>query len=224
MPGTFTHATRELTGFTARREKELLVWIARRLPRSVNADHLTLLAALAMPGAAAAYAWARTWPPALHFVNLCLLLNWLGDSLDGTLARVRGEERPRYGFYVDHVLDCAGAVVLVMGMAASDLMTWYLALPLLVAYLLVCVEVYLATYCLATFRMSFLGVGPTELRLLLAVGNLAALQHPFVTLAGQAWKLFDLGALVAIAALLVVFVTSATRNGKALFDAEPRRR
>jgi phosphatidylglycerophosphate synthase len=211
-----------MNGWTAAREKQLLVWMAERLPARINSDHLTALAALAMVGAALAYAAASRWPGALHLVNLCLLINWFGDSLDGTVARVRNQQRPRYGFYVDHVLDCAGIAVLVAGMAASGLMSLTLAMAFLIAFLLVSIEAYLATYCLSTFRMSFLGFGPTELRLLLAVGNLVALTRPVVNVFGDPWQLFDIGAAVAIPGLVIAFATSAFRNGRALFLAEPR--
>lgn len=211
-----------MNGWTAAREKALLIWIAERMPARINSDHLTGLAALAMVGAAAAYAAASQWPGALHLVNVCLFINWFGDSLDGTLARVRNQQRPRYGFYVDHVLDCAGIAILVAGMAASGLMSLTLAMAFLIAYFLVSIEVFLATYCLSTFRMSFLGFGPTELRLLLAVGNLVALTRPMVEMFGEPWKLFDVGAAVAIPGLIIAFATSAIRNGRALFKAEPR--
>jgi archaetidylinositol phosphate synthase len=222
MNSRFVHAARVMNGITAGLEKRLLVWIALRLPPFINSDHLTGLAGAAMAVAAGAYAWARIWPPALLLVNVCLFLNWFGDSLDGTVARVRNHQRPRYGFYVDHVLDCAGIAVLVMGMAASGLMSLTMALAFLVAYFLVSAEIYLATYCLASFRMSFLGFGPTELRILLAIGNVAAMWTPTVQLLGDTWRLFDVGAAVAIPLLLSAFLMAAVRNGRALFLAEPR--
>lgn len=222
MNGRFLHATRVMNGLTARLEKKALLWMAARLPAAVHSDHLTALAALAMAAAAGCYAWSREWPPALHLVNLCLLLNWFGDSLDGTLARVRDQQRPRYGFYVDHVIDCGGIALLVLGMAASGLMSLPLALGFLVAYFLVSLEAYLATYCLGTFKMSFLGVGPTELRLLLAAGNVAALGSATATVGGRTLPLFDIGAAVAIPVLVIAFLTAAVRNGRALFAAEPR--
>lgn len=224
MAQGFLHATRVMNGWTAAREKQLLVWLATRIPASVNSDHLTTLAALAMVGAAAAYAAASRWPGALHLVNLCLVINWFGDSLDGTLARVRNQQRPRYGFYVDHVLDCAGIALLVFGMSASGLMSLTLAMAFLIAYFLVSIEVFLATYCLSTFRMSFLGFGPTELRILLAVGNLVALARPVVEMFGSPWRLFDVGAAVAIPGLVIAFATSAIRNGRELYRVEPRMR
>ena len=223
MTETFTNATRIMNGITARSEKRALIWMAERLPRSIHSDHLTGLAAVAMIGASLAYAAARVWPPALLLVNVCLAINWFGDSLDGTVARVRNQQRPRYGFYVDHVLDCAGITIMLAGMAASGLMSLTIALAFLVAYLLVSAEVYLATYCMAKFKMSFMGFGPTELRILLAAGNVAALMNPDVMLFGQLWKLFDVGGLVAICALIITFVLSALKNGRALFEAEPRK-
>jgi archaetidylinositol phosphate synthase len=219
---TFVNATREMNGLTARVEKRALLWLALRIPRAIHSDHLTALAALAMVVAAAAYVWSREWAPALHLVNLALVVNWFGDSLDGTIARVRDQQRPRYGFYVDHVLDCAGIALLVLGMAGGGLMSLTLALAFLVAYFLVSIEVYLATYTVAAFRMSFLGFGPTELRILLAVGNLAVLRSPVVTVLGETWRVFDLGAAVAIPVLLIAFLMAAVRNGRALFQAEPR--
>jgi phosphatidylglycerophosphate synthase len=222
MTGTFVNATRMMNGLTAQTEKRALIWMAERMPRWINSDHLTALAGIAMVGGSISYAMSRVWPPALILVNVCLAINWFGDSLDGTLARVRDQQRPRYGFYVDHVLDCVGIALLVGGMAASGLLSPLVALALLVAYFLVSIEVYLATYCLATFKMSFLGFGPTELRLLLGVGNIAALVDPTSTIAGQTFRLFDIGAVVAIAGLLVTFTVSTLRNGRALFLAEPR--
>ena len=222
MNGRFLHATRVMNGVTARLEKKVLLWLAHRMPAAIHSDHLTTLAAVAMVGAAVAYAAAQDWPLALLLVNVFLVLNWFGDSLDGTLARVRNQQRPRYGFYVDHVIDCAGIALLVLGMAASGLMSLPLALGFLVAYFLVSLEVYLATYCLATFKMSFLGFGPTELRVLLALANLAALRWPVATVFGQTWPIFDVGAAVAIPVLVIAFLTAAVRNGRALFVAEPR--
>jgi hypothetical protein len=211
MNGRFVQATRLMNGVTARVEKRVLIWMAERMPAWIHSDHLTSLAAIAMVGASVSYAAARSWPPALLLVNVCLAINWF-----------RNQQRPRFGFYVDHVIDCGGIALLLLGMAASGLMSLPLALGVLVAYFLVSLEVYLATYCLATFRMSFLGFGPTELRLLLAVANVIAFYRPTATLFGQAWPVFDVGAIVAIPLLVIAFLIGAVRNGRALFAAEPR--
>jgi phosphatidylglycerophosphate synthase len=216
-----TH-TRINTGVLATYEKQLLIWIARRLPVGVNSDHLTLLALVAMAGAGASFWAARSWPPALLFVVVSLVVNWFGDSLDGTLARVRGHERPRFGFYVDHVLDIAGAGLLFGGMSSSGFMSPAVGLAVLAAYLLVSAEVFLATAVHGKFRMSFLSVGPTELRIILSIGVLALFTHPVVRPFGLGpVLLFDIGGVVATTGMLAAFVTSAARTTATLYRAEP---
>jgi archaetidylinositol phosphate synthase len=210
------------TSVLAAIEKRTLIWMARRLPRWVNSDHLTTLAALSMVGAGAAFWAGRYWPPALGLVVVALALNWFGDSLDGTLARVRKHERPRYGFYVDHVLDIVGISVLIGGMALSGFITPVIGLMLLVAYLLVSAEVFLATAVNGQFRMSFLSVGPTELRIILSAGALRLLGGPTVNPFGLGEVLlFDVGAVIGTAGLVVALVTSASRTTLALYRAEP---
>lgn len=205
-------------------EKRLLVRIAGRLPHFINSDHLTLLALLAMALAGAGYALARWNPQALWLVIGALALNWFGDSLDGTLARVRGAERPRYGFYVDHVLDLVGITLLMAGLACSGYMAPIVALSVLVAYLLVAGEVFLATASHGVFRMSCAGVGPTELRILLGIGTLALFRDPHVDLgiAGRV-ALFDLGGMIAAAGMLVALAVGVVRNTTALSRLEPRK-
>jgi archaetidylinositol phosphate synthase len=202
-------------------ERRLLVAIAGRLPTSINSDHLTALALVSMFGAAAVFTVLPTvsWaPPA--FVAL-LFLNWFGDSLDGTLARVRDHQRPRYGYYVDHVIDLAGTAALMIGMSASGLITPALAFALLATYLLVAAESFLGTHARGVFRMAFAGVGPTELRLILAAGAIKVAVDPSVTIAGRNMLLLDVGAVVAIAGLAIVFVIASIRNSVALYRAEP---
>jgi phosphatidylglycerophosphate synthase len=166
---------------------------------------------------------AVSWTPlAALGVVAALFVNWFGDSLDGTVARVRNQQRPRYGFYVDHVIDVAGTAFLFVGLAESSLMHPVLAFGVLAAYLLVSAEVYLATHTSGVFRMSFLGFGPTELRILLALGAIRAAFDPNITIGPLAEvRLFDAGGVVAIAALLALFVVSACRNALALYREEP---
>jgi phosphatidylglycerophosphate synthase len=225
MTGAGTAHIRLNTGVLAAVEKRTLIWIVHRLPRWVNSDHLTLLALVAMAGAGASFWAARYWPPALVLVVAFLAVNWFGDSLDGTLARVRRHERPRYGFYVDHVLDIAGASFLFGGMALSGFMSPVVGLALLAAYLLVSAEVFLATGVNGTFRMSFLSVGPTELRILLSIGVLTLFSRPVVSPFGLGpFLLFDVGGGVAVAGLAVAFITSTVRTTMALYRAEPLRK
>lgn len=206
-------------------EKRLLVRIARRLPSWVNADHLSLLGVVSMLGVGLAY-WAASWDQrALLLVVAGLALNWFGDSLDGTLARVRNQQRPRYGYYVDHVLDLAGTLFLLGGLAASEFMSPVIGLGLLAAYLLVSAEIYLATHVLGVFRLSFLKVGPTELRILLAAGTVILFYKPLVGLGALGtFNLFDVGGLAGILGLCLTFTVSALRHTRRLYRAEPRPR
>ncbi len=202
-------------------EKRALVWMAQRLPRQVNSDHLTLLGFAAMLLAGIAYWLANRNRLALFVVVFALLVNWFGDSLDGTLARVRHQQRPRYGFYVDHVLDIMGTFFLVGGLALSGYMTPLLALGLLAAYLMVAAEEFLATHVRQVFHLSFLGIGPTELRIILAIGTVYLFYQPYVRLGGiGAFRLFDVGGTVAIAGLGLKLVICAVRNTCALYLAE----
>ncbi len=224
MATNAVHHVREHGSLLAAAEKRLLIRIASRLPRSVAPDHLTLLALGAMAAAGAGFALARWWPPALWLVVAALAVNWFGDSLDGTLARVRRAERPRYGFYVDHVLDITGTTLLVSGLACSGYMTPLVAMALLAAYLLVAGEVFLATAAHGVFRMSFLWLGPTELRIVLAIGTLALFSDPHVDLGALGrHQLFDVGGAAAAAGLCVAFVASAMRNTRVLARIEPPR-
>lgn len=202
---------------TADAEKRLLVWIARRLPLAVHSDHLTAAGFLALVGVGASF-WAGG--AALLLVIPLLVVNWFGDSLDGTVARVRRRERPRYGYYVDHVLDAAGFVALFGGLALGGHMTALIALGFLTAYFLVLVEVALATHARGTFRLSAWGVGPTELRMLLALGTLQLMRSDAVVAFGHRWLLFDVGGAVGIAGLLLTFVRAAIANGAALYREE----
>lgn len=214
----FQIANRVQKSLVARAEKRVLVWLAERTPQAIHSDHLTLLGLGAQVMAGASYALAggnRFW--LLAGIGF-LALNWLGDSLDGTLARVRQNQRPRYGFYVDHMVDSLGAVALMGGLALSGYMHPFIAAGLLVAFLLLSIESYLATYALGEFRLSFWALGPTELRLLLAAGNLALLRWP-VILHGR-YRLFDVGGMVGLIGMGAMVVFFAARNTRRLYREE----
>ncbi len=119
------------------------------------------------------------------------------------------------------MIDLAGTAALFAGMGASGLMQPSIALALLAAYLLVSAEAYLATHTVGVFRLSFAGVGPTELRILIAAGGFYVAAHPWVEIAGARVRLLDVSGLVAVAGLMLVFVVSAIRNTRALYLAEP---
>jgi len=213
---------RENHGLLTIPEKHALIWLAERMPKFVTSDHLTGLGIMGMALAGLAY-WAARWDrSALLLVGLALAINWFGDSLDGTLARVRNQQRPRYGYYTDHVLDLLGTSFLLGGLALSGYMSPLIALGLMGAYLMVTAEVFLATHVRKIFRMSFLIFGPTELRIVLTIGTLFLLWKPHVKVAGSGpYLLFDVGGVVAIAGLAAAFLVSAYRNVLALYHEEP---
>jgi phosphatidylglycerophosphate synthase len=202
---------------TADAEKRLLVWMAERMPAAINSDHLTFAGVAALLGVGACF-W--TGGAALWLVIPMLVVNWFGDSLDGTLARVRNRQRPRYGYYVDHVLDAVGFLAIFGGLILGRHMSPAIGLAFVAAYFLVVIEITLATHARGTFTLSAWGVGPTELRMLLAAGTLVLMRTDVMTVLGHRWLLFDVGGAVGIAGLLLTFARGAIANGVALYREE----
>lgn len=206
---------RDLRSFTASTEKKILVALAKRLPAWIGPDHLTAIGVLSMAGAGLCYRLVAISPLAFLGVNLFLFLNWFGDSLDGTVARVRGRERPRYGFYLDHLVDAFGAIFLLGGLAFSGLVSTYAALGLLIAYLLLQIHIALKAHTTRVFQIAFAGVGGTEARILMAMVNTALLFWPGLQpmLSPLVW--------LAAASLVVLTVVDGVKTGRAL-DREER--
>jgi len=190
------------------------------MPKWINSDHLTLIGFLGMVLAGVCYFLAKFNRVALVAAVVCLGLNWFGDSLDGTLARVRDRQRPRYGFYVDHILDSFGALFLMGGLGLSGYMTITIALALIITYFLLSIELYLATYCVGVFRLSFSVWGPTELRIVLAIGTFVLFQKPVVTIAGTTYFLCDVAAVVAMSGMLLMTIMNTIRNTARLYREE----
>jgi phosphatidylglycerophosphate synthase len=214
----FHEAARFQQSFLAGAEKRILLWLGARVPESVNSDHLTGLGFAGQIGAGVSYALAHSNRWWLLAVIACLAINWLGDSLDGTIARLRQKQRPRYGFYLDHMVDSIGALVLMAGLSRSGYMNPFLATALLVAFLLLSIQSYLATYTLGEFHLSFWNFGPTELRLLLSADSLALLVWPTVLKAH--YRLFDIGGVVALAGMTAMLIYSAGKNSYRLYQQE----
>ena len=216
---------RQNTSVLAAAEKRALIWMAQRLPRWINSDHLSALGLAAMAGAGVSF-WLAATSPMLgaSLVVVCLLLNWFGDSLDGTVARVRDQQRPRYGYYLDHVIDLTGTALLFAGLSASGYMSPLIAVLVVAAYYLVSAETFLATHSRGVFKMAFIGIGPTELRILLAAGALALIDNAWVTPFGlPPVRLWDLGGVIGALGMIGAFVVSSARNTCALYLEETRR-
>ena len=214
----FQPANRVQQSLLSRIEKRTLIWMAQRTPKWINSDHLTLLGVSAQIMAGVGYALSsrnRLW---LLAVIIFLALNWLGDSLDGALARVRQQQRPRYGFYVDHMVDAFGSLALMGGLALSGYMHPYIAIGLLIAFLLLSIQSYLATYTLGEFRLSFWSFGPTELRALLVTGNLALFRWP--TVLKEHYRLFDIGGVTGIIGMTAMLIFFTARNTYRLYQEE----
>jgi phosphatidylglycerophosphate synthase len=218
---SFENARRVNEALTARMEKRALQWMAEHAPMWVSSDQLTVLGLSAQIGAGICFALSRYDRRLLLAVIVCLALNWLGDSLDGTLARVRRQERPRYGFYVDHIVDILGSVALMCGLGWSGLLHESTAMAMLIAFLVLSSESYLATYTLKCFELSQGIFGPTEIRILLAMGCVAALRNPYATVFGHRMLLFDLGGAIATAGMAGMAVAVTVRHTAQLYRQEP---
>jgi archaetidylinositol phosphate synthase len=214
----FQPADRVQKSLLSKVEKRALIWLAHRTPAWINSDHLTFLGLAAQVMAGVSYALCsrnRLW---LLAVIGFLALNWLGDSLDGRLACIRQRQRPRYGFYVDHMVDSFGSLALMGGLALSGYMHPYIAIGLLVAFLMLSIQSYLATYTIGEFRLSFWSFGPTELRVLLAIGNLALFHWPTVLKAH--YQLFDVGGAIGLIGMAVMLIYFAASNAYRLYQEE----
>ena len=216
-------ATREKTFLLARPEARVLEWIARRLPGWVTPDHLTGLGVLAAIGIAAAYALSNRDPVWLWAASALLVVHWLGDSLDGTLARVRRTERPRYGYYLDHLVDAVATALIGIGLGLSPHMLLVTGLAIVIAYLVLSINTYLETNTLGVFSLGYGRLGPTEARAGLIVVNtvLALGLAPAVSILGLGVTALDAAGLGLVALMLVALAVRAARNLRELARLEP---
>ena len=216
----FRDATRIHRSITASAERKVLLWLAQRTPARVSPDHLTALGFVAQLLAGAAYVWGHWSKWGLVLAAIFIGVNWLGDSLDGTLARYRGRLRPRYGFYVDHVIDTLGAAALMSGLAASGYIHWQISIGMLVAFLVLSIETYLTAYTISDFRLSHGFFGPTEIRILLIAGTVAALFFPRSHIFGHELLLFDLGGCIATAGMTGMAIVASVQHTIQLYREE----
>src|SRR3989442_10538942 len=215
---SFQDAERQQTSVLAPLESVALRGLARRMPGWVNSDHLSVLGLVAMFMAGACYAASKHNPLLLHLVNLCILLNWFGDSLDGTLARYRDRQRPRYGFYVDHIIDTFGTMFLIYGLALSGYMSERVAAGVLTVFFMLAINSYLAAYALGVFKISQWKMGPTEMRLLLMIGNVFLIYHPRAY--HQRYLLYDIGGVIAIIGMALILIVLSIQHTHALYKLE----
>jgi archaetidylinositol phosphate synthase len=208
---------RELTFWLAGPERRLLRAIARRVPNAITSDHFTALGVLGATAAGVAYALSAAHAWWLWVATAALVVNWLGDSLDGTLARVRHTERPRYGYYLDHLVDAYATAVIGIGLGLSPFFSLGVALGLVVVYLGLSINVYLESAVFGKFRLGYGRFGPTEARVALMLLNVAPLLFP------MAWTRLLGDAVLAAAALmmLAMLVVRCAHNLRDLARLEP---
>jgi phosphatidylglycerophosphate synthase len=216
-------AEREAGFLLANPERRLLRWIAARLPRWILPDDLTLLGVLAAFGVCAAYQLSNDALPWLWVASGLLVVQWIGDSLDGTLARVRKIERPTYGYYIDHIVDAVATAAIGIGLGLSPLMLLSVGTLIVVGYLILSINVYLESFAFGRFNIGYGYIGPTEVRLILiAINTAVALGW------GLSFHVFDLRltaldlfGLAIVAGMLVMLVVRVTRNLRELSRREP---
>jgi archaetidylinositol phosphate synthase len=216
-------ATREPNFLLAKAEKRALRAIADRLPRWILPDDLTALGVLSAVGICAAYQLTNSSEAWLWVASALLVVHWLGDSLDGTLARVRGIERPRYGYYLDHIVDAISTALIGIGLGLSPYMLLSVGALVVIAYLILSINVYLESYALGRFSIGYGFLGPTELRLVLiglntALALGASLQ---VELLGHHVTSLDLVGAGIAGVMLVLLAGRARRNLREIALEEP---
>jgi archaetidylinositol phosphate synthase len=217
------HAEREPNFLLARAEKRVLRAIARRLPRWILPDDLTLLGIAAAIAICVAYQLSNGSNAWLWAASALLVVHWLGDSLDGTLARVRGIQRPRYGYYLDHLVDAGATVAIAIGLGLSPHMLLSVGMLLGVAYLILSINVYLESQALGRFSIGYGKIGPTEVRVLLIALNTAlalGLELRF-ELFDTGLTALDVGGVALALGMLLMLAARAFRSLRELAKAEP---
>ena len=212
-------APRDKKFFLAVPEARALDWIARRLPGWVKPDHLTAVGVLAALGIAAAYVLSNGDSGWLWAASGLLVVHWLGDSLDGTLARVRKSERPRYGYYLDHLVDAFATAAIGIGLGLSPYMLLAVGLAIMVVYLILSINTSLETHAFGVFTLGYGRLGPTEARLGLIASNTAIALGAGLDVLGV--SLLDAIGIGLAATMLLALVGRAGRNLKRLAELEP---
>lgn len=191
---------RETTSLLSFVEKPALRWLSERMPSWVTPDLLTLIGLLGSFVVGAGYLLCRQNTAFIWLASFGLLLNWFGDSLDGTLARYRKIERPRYGFFIDHTIDSIAEFAILLGVGLSGYVNFTLALFALIAYMMMSIFVFVYTFVSGEFKITFWRIGPTEMRMIVVIANalIFFLGRPSLALLGWRVGLYDAILLLVI--------------------------
>lgn len=230
MTNTKADAVRIQTSFLNALEKKILVWLAERQPKWMTSDILTYIGTFGAVVIAAGYilsAWNINF---LWLSSLGFVINWYGDSLDGTLARVRKTQRPVYGYYIDHTVDCINEFIMFIGIGLSGLMHFSLAMVILAVYFMLTINVSINAHLKKEFRLTYAKLGPTEFRILAIIANtVLALVRPISEFAltffifGREFTLasLDIVGIVVLLVLAVIYLTTIVRDGRGYAEMDP---
>lgn len=230
MTNTKADAVRIQTSFLNAIEKKVLVWLAERQPKWMTSDILTYIGTFGAVVIAAGYilsAWNINF---LWLSSLGFVINWYGDSLDGTLARVRKTQRPVYGYYIDHTVDCINEFIMFIGIGLSGLMHFSLAMVILAVYFMLTINVSINAHLKKEFRLTYAKLGPTEFRILAIIANtVLALVRPISEFAltffifGREFTLasLDIVGIVVLLVLAVIYLTTIVRDGRGYAEMDP---
>ena len=216
VPPTLNPVERIQQNVLATAERRLLNWLCERLPRWVKPDHLTALGFSGSVTSATGYALS-TWHPAWLWMAIAgYFINWFGDSLDGSLARFRKIERPKFGYFIDHSTDSIANLILIAGLGLSPYVRLDVAMFGIAGYLLLSIHTFLAARVLDEFRLSYIAAGPTELRLMLIAmtGTMLALGPQ--TMAGGDYTVFDAFIATLGSVLIVLYIVQTIATARRL--------
>lgn|SRR5574344_229450 len=227
-----TQANRIQESILNKAEKKALVWLAERLPAWISSDFLTAIGFIGALVIAAGYCLT---PLSLNFLWLAsfgFIINWYGDSLDGTVARVRKKQRPIYGFYIDHTIDCINECLMFIGAGLSSLMHLNFALLLLIAYLLLTINVSVNAHLKKEFKLTYAKLGPTEFRIVaIIINTLFIFVRPLrefsidVSMCGQTFNMqtLDIIAVVIFVLLMVFYMVTIFNDAKGYSKVDPKK-
>ncbi len=223
-------AIRIQTSFINGLEKKALIWIAKRLPRWVTSDMLTAVGTLGALVVAIGFALSGRSIQWLWLSSAGLVVNWFGDSLDGTLARVRNCQRPIYGYYVDHTVDCVNEGLMFIGAGLSPFLHLEFALLAFAIYLVLTINVSINAHLKGEFRLTYIKLGPTEFRLIIVIANtlliaipaLTAIRHSY-TLLGHfiTMRILDYVAVVIITIMSLIYIVTTISDARKYAVIDP---
>lgn len=200
------------TSFLAKPEKKALLWMAPKIPRWISPDMLTFFGLIGLMISGLSYYLVQQHWFFLILASMGLIINWLGDSLDGTLARVRKKQRPKYGYYIDHLIDSFGMSFFIIGIAYSDLVTKPLPWVVLILFFIMSINTYLATNTLKVFKISYLKLSTTEARVFLIIINTVLIFKKKITIFGFTTSWLDYVTILISLFMLIAIIRSAYKN------------